>query len=200
MITFVIILITSVCSAYCFQNKRLFNQLSFSGFLILHRKEYYRFFSHGFIHIGWDHLIFNMLTLFYFGENVELYYRKVWGFKGLIYFVFLYLSSLVISTTYSFFKQIKTPNISSVGASGAVSAVLFSFILFQPTQSIYLFLFPIGIPAYIFGLIYISISLYLAKRNKDTIGHDVHIIGAIYGFIFPIIISPELFKIFISKL
>jgi len=160
-------------------------------------KEYFRFISYGFVHADWAHLLINMFVFYSFGSSV-LYFSE-WYFKyPELFFLALYFGGLVMSTLYSFFKHKDNFNYAAVGASGAVSAVVFASILFYPMGSIRLFLIPIDIPAFVFGFLYLIYSAVMARRGRDNVGHDAHFYGALFGLVFPIVIMPQLFQIFID--
>ncbi|MDD4425143.1 MAG: rhomboid family intramembrane serine protease, partial [Mariniphaga sp.] len=168
---------------------------------ILHRKQYYRLISHAFVHIGWTHLIVNMLVLYFFGRNVEYYFSRYdfFGQRGEFYFVLLYLGGILASNAWSLVKYKNDYYYNAVGASGAVSAVLFTFIFLAPWEKLYLFAI-IPIPGILFGIGYLIYSYQMSKRKTDNIAHDAHFLGAVFGFIFPILLKPELFQRFIDLL
>lgn len=185
-ITLIIIVLTGIISFSAFNNDKLKNDLIFYPPEI-NRGQVYRFITHGFIHADIGHLIFNMIALYSFGEILEQYYvfPQVFGTSGkLIYFI-LYFTALIVASIPDYFKHRNDYYYRSLGASGAVSAVIFSSILFNPNGGIGLIFLPgLNIPGYIFGAIYIIVSTILAKRGKDNIGHGAHITGAFYGLIF----------------
>lgn len=196
--TYVLAVITILVSIIAFQNRDLFNRLTFSPYAINKERQYYRFLSHSLIHGGVGHLVFNILVLISFGIAVERYFQLVWDKMGLYYYLVLYIGGVVISSAPSFFKNRENPYYSAVGASGAISAVVFSSIIFDPWSKIYIMFIPIGIPAFIFGVIYLVFSAYMAKNSKDNIGHDAHFWGAVFGFIYTVVLKPELFLRFID--
>ena len=200
MITFFIIAITAIVSYQGFSSAALINKYCLNAYAIVHRKEYWRLVSHIGVHADWGHLLFNMLTLFFFGTGVETALRIYFGGLGAIYFVIIYLVGGVFSSLYSLAKHQNNPGYNAVGASGAVSAVLFASILFSPQSKIYLFFIPIGIPAYIFGFLYLAYSAYMSKRGTDNIGHDAHFWGAIFGFCFPILLNSDFFRMFLERI
>lgn len=163
-------------------------------------KSYYRFFTSGFIHAGWAHLIINMLVLWSFGSIVESYFKELWSnpFTGKLFFFLFYLSAIPIASIASFIKQRHNPYYMAVGASGAVSAVVFCSIIFDPLSKLFILPIPFPIPAIIFGIVYLGYSWYMSKRNNDNIGHDAHFWGAVYGIIIPLIIEPSLYERFIK--
>ena len=156
---------------------------------------------YGLVHGGWGHLLFNMLTLYFFGTVVEQYFQVAFGHTpGIILYVVLYVSAIAVSTIGDLVKYKDAPGYNAVGASGAVSAVLFASILFEPKMGIYIYLIPIPVPGYIFAPLYLLYCWYMAKRNMDNIGHTAHFWGAVYGLVFPLIFRPDIFHHFLSQL
>ena len=149
--------------------------------------EQFRMFSSGFLHADTQHLLFNMLTLFFFADRV-IYYI------GEFNFILIYLASLVLGSLLSLYFHKDEFHYSAVGASGAVTGVLYSAILLDPTMSLYMFFIPIPIPAYIFGIVYLLYSIYGMKNRVGNIGHDAHFGGAIGGFVITLIMMPTLFQ------
>lgn len=199
--TLVIIIVTAIVSVYAFQRRDLFHRLKFDPYLIHHQRKYYRMVTHAFVHADWMHLLFNMLSLYFFGPYVEAYFKEMWGLGGGIFlYLLLYLGGTICSSLYSLARHKNNYHYAAVGASGAVSAVIYSFILFQPMSKIALFIIPIGIPAFIFGILYLALSYYMARRNMDNIGHDAHFWGAVYGFFFPLFFEPSLIKSFFYQI
>ncbi|HBF88744.1 MAG TPA: rhomboid family intramembrane serine protease [Bacteroidales bacterium] len=200
MMTYIIIAITVLVSISAFNNQSLMHRFQYNPYQVYHQKQYYRIFSHALIHADWNHLIFNMLTLFFFGAYVESAFKSLYGMVGILYFILLYVSAILISSLRTLKKHQNDSWYNAVGASGAVSAVLFSFILFQPLGKIFIFFIPIGIPAIVFGVAYLVYSAYMAKQNVDNIGHDAHFWGAVYGFIFPLFFDFRLIIYFLSEI
>ncbi len=202
MITYIIIAITVVFSLGAMENFSLKNKMMFNAYMIQHRKEWYRFFSNGLIHADFMHLAFNMFTLYMFGRGVELFYgsEAIFGERGPLFFILLYVGGLAMSSLYSFEKNKNNPHYNALGASGAVSAVLFAFIALDPTAKLGLLFIPIPIPAYLFGVLFLGIEYYLGKRGQSNIGHDAHFWGAVYGIVFTFVLKPSLMADFISKI
>ena len=146
------------------------------------------------------HLFINMFVLYSFGKVVIDYYVAIFGLKGYYYFVLLYIGAIMLSVLPSFGKHKNDPGYNAVGASGAVSAVVFASILFVSLGKIYLFFIPIGIPAFIFGGLYLYYSAYMAKRGGDNIGHDAHFWGALFGIVYTIALKPKIFLYFIDQI
>lgn len=197
-----IIIITSVISIICFSRPELMARLQFNPYLVYHRKEYYRLFSHAFLHADWLHLIVNMFVLFSFGTTVENYFNQL-SIAGLLknpnlIYIILYIGSLLFATTTTLIKHKDDSLYNSVGASGAVSAIVFTSIFFAPLNKLFLYFIPL--PGIIAGILYLVYSQYMSKRGKDNINHDAHLLGAIFGFLFPLFIDPGLVKLFLQQL
>ena len=201
--TYLIIAFTAIVSILSFRNSAYFSKLQFNAYQIYHRKEWYRLISHGFLHANWTHLIVNMLVLFIFGPVVENLFKQH-GFGGSVrlsplIFLLFYLLAIVLSSLLSLFKQRNNAWYNSVGASGAVSAIIFSYIFFNPWKKLYIYgILPV--PGIILGVVYLIYSQYMSKRNVDNINHDAHFIGAVFGFLFPVIMDYSLMGNFIRDL
>jgi membrane associated rhomboid family serine protease len=150
----------------------------------IRRGEHVRMFTSGFLHADFNHLLFNMLTLYFFAGVVI-------GYLGVTRFILVYLASLLLGSLLSYYFHKDEYHYSAVGASGAVMGILYSAILFIPDQNLYLF-FAIPIPAWVFGLAYLLYSIYGMKKQLGNIGHDAHIGGAIAGYALTIIFAPIL--------
>lgn len=198
--TYIIIAFTSIVSYMALQNRVIFEKYLFNAYQTYNGKQLYRVVSHAFLHADFNHLLFNMLTLFFFGDYVESVFKIYFGKLGISYYMLLYFLAIVLSTIPSIIKHRNNQFYNAVGASGAVSAVLFSYILLDPFGKIYIFFIPIGIPAFIFGPAYLAYSAYMAKKGTDNIGHDAHFWGAVFGFIFPLILDYKLFFHFLNQL
>ena len=201
MLTLVLIALTVGVSLWGFSDERRLNQLLFNAYAVWHRRQWYRMLSYGLIHAGWGHLIFNMLTLYFFGPVVEHHFTIAFGATvGAILFAVLYVSAIAVSTIGDLLKYKDDYNYNAVGASGAVSAILFASILFEPKMGIYIFMIPIPVPGYIFAPLYLLYCWYMAKRNMDNIGHTAHFWGAVYGLVFPLLCKPVIFNHFLAQL
>ena len=201
IITVIIIVATALVSILCFNGKLDINKLMFNAYQVYHRREWHRIFTHGLVHGGWGHLIFNMITLYFFGRVVEMYFDAIFGdVTGSVLFIVFYVTALAVSSVWDLIKHKDDYGYNAVGASGAVSAVLFASILFEPTMGIYIYLIPIPVPGYIFAPLYLLYCWYMAKRNRDNIGHTAHFWGAVYGLVFPVIIYPSVIGHFIHQL
>jgi membrane associated rhomboid family serine protease len=199
MITLIIIGFTAVISYLAFQNPHLTEKLQFNAAKVVHQKEYYRLISHAFVHAGWTHLFVNMFVLYFFGRSVESYLKFYFGNKSVAYFLLLYFGGIISSNLYALIRQKNNYYYNAVGASGAVSAALFTFIFFNPWEKLYFFgLVPI--PGIVFAVGYLIYSWYMSKRESDNIAHDAHFLGAVFGFLFPVLLKPDLLRQFIDQL
>jgi membrane associated rhomboid family serine protease len=200
-ITYIIIGITVLVSIPAMGNADLKWKLMFNAWQIKHHREWYRFFSHALIHADWMHLIFNMFSFFSFGLYVESAFSSpfLFGGRGPVLFALLYIGGAAMSSVYSYEKHKEDIHYNALGASGAVSAVIFAFALMAPTATIQLF-FGIPMKAWIFGFVFLGISWYLGRRNVGNIGHDAHFWGAVYGVVFTLCLKPSLASEFISKI
>lgn len=197
MISLITILITTIIVSFvAFQKPHFLLRLAFIPYRIHRYGEVYRFLTYGFIHADFVHLFVNMFVLYSFGSVLIQMADFIFGF-GLLFFTILYFSSLIFSTVLTFFRYKNNYHYIALGASGAVSAIVFASILLYPTGTIRIFLLPIDIPAWIFGLFYVIYSAVMAKHGGDNVGHDVHFAGAIYGFIFPLFFQPSLLQRFV---
>lgn len=192
--TLIIIAVTCILSFIAFSNQRLTQQLIFWTPAIK-QGQIYRFITHGFIHADTKHLLFNMFTLFFFGSAMESLYQHYLGQWGFIAF---YLLAIVVAIVPSYLSHINNPNYASLGASGAVSAVLFAYILVAPWNMLYFF-GVVPIPAIVFAIAYTAYSLYAQKRGKDNINHSAHLWGAAFGVLATIALNPALAANFVNK-
>ncbi len=165
--------------------------MKFNAFLIRSERSWYRFLSYGLVHADWAHLIINMFVLFSFGRIVEAYFEGFFETRAIPYFLLLYAGGLIFSVIASYIKHKNNSYYNAVGASGAVSAVVFSSIIMHPQGTIMFILLPIPIPAFIFGILYLIYSAYMAKRASGNVGHDAHFWGAIYGVIITALLRPS---------
>jgi len=203
MMTYMLIAFTALLTITAFRRDEWFSKLQFNAYQIVHRKEIYRLLTHGFLHANWMHLIVNMLVLFFFGPYVEDYLKQILpgNIPGLYRFVYLlfYFVAIIVSSLLSLYKHKDNAWYNAVGASGAVSAILFCFIFFKPWELLY-FYGIIPIPGIIMGVLYLVYSYYMSRKGEDNINHDAHFIGAVFGFIFPLFIDPSLILFFLSQL
>ena len=196
----IIIAITVVISILAFNNRQLFDKLKFNAYQIKHNRESWRFLTYALVHAGWLHLLINMWVLYSFGQIVEKTFKMAFGLKGMVYYLLLYLGGVLFSVLIDFRKQKDNIYYNAVGASGAVSAVVFSSILIFPVGGIYLFPLPFALPSWLFGILYLVYSAYMQQNGSDNIGHSAHLWGAIFGMAFTIIILPGVLNSFVSQL
>lgn len=190
-ITLSIVILTIAISVSAFSKEKIKEDLLFWPAMIDSQKQYYRFFTNGFVHADVMHLAFNMLALWSFGEYVERYLYSnpmLFGSKAKLVYLGLYLIGLIVSVLPDYFQYRNNYAYRALGASGAVSAVIFSFIMLDPAQKISVFFLP-GMPGYIFGVIFLALSAFLAKRGGGNIGHRAHFSGAIFGVLYTIIMA-----------
>lgn len=166
-----------------------------------HNSNYARIFTHILIHADWTHLLFNMISLYFLGEFLLYSFMFEYGvMMGQFHFVALYLLGALFATLIPYVRHQDNPSYRSLGASGAVSAVIFAAILWSPTMEIQLLFIPFGIPAYIFGPLYLLYEFYADKRGATGIAHDAHIGGAIFGVGYVLIINSDKGRQFIETI
>ena len=192
-ITIIIIVITVLVSIAGFRSAKVVDDLIFYPPAITQKNQYYRFITCGFIHADIFHLIFNMYALYLFGQRVESIFSAIFGDYGKLLYIAMYVLALIVCLIPSFQKNKNNSYYKSLGASGAVSAVAFAYILFNPLQGVGLIFIPIFIPGFLFGIIYLIISYFLDKKGGGSINHSAHIWGAIFGVIF-LIVASKLFS------
>src|SRR6188474_32054 len=185
-ITLIIIIATSIISFIAFSNHNLMEQFIFYPPAV-RRGQVYRFFSCGLIHADWGHLIFNMISLYLFGEAVEAKFMEAFGPLGKLVYLGMYVLALAASVIPTYINNKDNYHYRSLGASGAVSAVIFAGILFFPLAKLGLFFIPIYVAGFLFGIIYLLVSGWLGKRGGGNINHSAHIFGALFGVAFTII-------------
>lgn len=173
-----------------FKLENLLGKLSLNPYSVVHRKRYYQLFTSIFVHYDLIHLLFNLLTFYFFAPQLELTI-------GSIPFALLFLSSGIVASLPSLIKYRHNPYYYSLGASGAISGVIFSYILFYPTSRIYIFFFPLGIPSPLFALLYLFYCIYASKKESN-INHEAHFWGAVWGLIFTIMFFPDSFLILLD--
>lgn len=182
----IVIAVTAIISFMGFNNPNIFEKYKFNVSSILQKKEYFRLISAGFLHADMMHLLFNMLTLYFFGPIV----LEAFGATG---FLVIYFGSIILGNLFSLFLYKSQGWYSAIGASGGVSGILFAAIAIYPQIGIYFFFIPIPIPGYIFGLLYFGYSVYmmLNPRPHDNIGHAAHLGGAFFGLLYAIGFASE---------
>ena len=183
-ITFAIILITCIVSIISFNNSNVKKELILSPYKVLNEKKVWLLITHAFIHADYLHLFFNMYVLYMFGPYLELYFEYN-ASLGFISYILFYILSAIFATIPALYKNGNNPNYLSLGASGAVSAVVFAYIVLNPLRELGIILLPgIWIPGFIFGILYLVAENYMSKKKYSNIAHDAHISGSLFGVFF----------------
>ncbi len=198
--TLILIIATAALSIPAFKNAELSFRAVFYPFRIKRFGEYYRFITSGFLHNNWMHLIVNMFVLYSFGPYLESFYTHYYGWKGRVFYLLFYVSAISIANISTYFKFKDREYYRSLGASGAVSAVVFAFIFFNPQARLMLIFLPIPVNAVLMGLLYIAYSYYMGRRGSDHINHEAHLYGALYGFALHAALYPQLFPRFLEQI
>lgn len=200
-ITLVLVAVTCVVSYFAFQNKSLFDQLKHYPVIEAQEKQFYRLLSSGFVHGSMMHLLINMYVLYTFGTQVEYIFGEIFGTFGRVLYLIVYLLTIFVADIPSYLKHKNNPTFASIGASGAVSGIVFIFILFDPWTGLTIFpLFFLSIPAFILGILYLAYSFWASKNRSDGIDHSAHLYGAIFGVLIMIALRPSTLSHFIERL
>lgn len=199
-ITIVLILVTLAVSYQGFTNVEFFNRFKHNPYAESHYNQGYRLLTHGFLHADWIHLLINMFVLYNFGSIVESEFDDNFGpILGKVYFAGIYLLTIPASSLSTHYKYKDAPHYSAIGASGATSGMMFIFILFYPWEKILIYGI-LEIPGIICGILYLIYSSWASKNSNDNIGHDAHLYGAIFGFVFAIILKTSFLYTFLNEL
>ena len=197
--TIILIIITCIISFITFNNEEIKSNLLFSPYQYLNYKKWWILISHGFIHADFLHLFFNMYVLYIFGPTLEFYFINSSELGG-FYYIGFYLLGIIFSTLPSIFKHKNNPSYNSLGASGAVSSVVFAYIIIYPLRELGLILIPgLFLPGFIFGIFYLLAEHYLSKKKYSNIAHDAHISGSLFGVFFIVIYDFNNLLIFFQK-
>lgn len=202
-ITLIIIVVTVIITFVANSNSELYFKLLFNPYQVVHNKEWYRLFTHAFIHDKQNifHLIFNMYVLYSFGEIVETILINELGALGIAYYLFIYIGGIAAASLPALARHKDNYAYNAVGASGAVSAVLFASIAFMPfTGGIGIIFLPFTINPLLFGVLYLAYEIYMDKKSNDNVAHDAHTWGAVFGFLFTLIFVPGAFMNFVAQL
>ena len=196
-ISLILVLANCAVSIPAFNNNKLMNDLIFYPPAIANNNQYYRFITHGFLHADIPHLAFNMIALYSFGGAVEQIFSLdcLFGSMGKVYYLLMYMVALVVATLPTYQKNKNNYQYRSLGASGAVSAVVFAGITLLPQLPINFMFIPIDIPGYIFGIVYLGVSAYLDRKGGGNVNHSAHFWGAAFGVLFTIIMCLALAKL-----
>lgn len=187
-ITTILIIAIVLVSIGGFSNPKIIDDLIFYPPAI-QRGQYYRFITHGFIHADVMHLLFNMIALYSFGPHLEkvFTFSCIFGSLGKLFYLLLYFLALIIASLPDYFRYKDSYHFRSLGASGAVSAVIFSLIIFFPQSPIGLIFLPVQIPGYVFAIVYLGITVYLDRRGGGRVNHSAHFWGAAFGIVFTLV-------------
>lgn len=183
--------VTVLASLGAFSSQETFRRMALSPYRIVREGRWFQVVTSGLIHADLGHLFFNMFTLYFFGPPLEV-------FLGGAGFLVVYVGSMIAGSLLAVYRHRDNPRYLAVGASGAISGVLFGFILFQPLTRIYIFLIPFGIPAVLFAIGYVLISIFGMRTRMGRIGHDAHLGGALAGIVLTILVFPRVLQIFVS--
>ena len=195
----IIIAITVLISFQANKNPDLKQRFLYIPFQLKHNNEYYRLISHIFIHADISHLAFNMISLYFLGSTLSYYFIDYYGLQlGTSYLLILYFAGAIFASLPSFLKQQDNSAYRSLGASGAVSAVIFAAILWDPSMKLGILFIPFPIPAYIFGPIYLAVEYFSMKRGGTGIAHDAHLGGAVFGILFVLLLNINKGKEFLD--
>jgi len=198
-VTIIIIVITALMSLAAFQSADLMDRWIMRPYLVRHNNQWYRFITSGLIHANWPHLFVNMLVFYSFAGVVFAYYDAYFANKAVYYFLILYFGGMVIADLPTYMKHQNDPGYASLGASGAVSAITFAFVLMEPRETLYV-MGVLPVPAIVFGVLYLLYTQYAAKRGGDNINHSAHFYGAVFGIVFTILLRPNFAVDFVHKL
>ena len=194
-VNLLVIAVTCIVSFMAFSNARLIDRLILWPPAITRGREYWRLATCGLIHADPPHLLFNMITLYFFGRLMESFFVARIGEVGYLLF---YVGGLVASSLPSWYEHRTDAGYRSLGASGAVSAVLFAFILLMPWATIYVFVLPV--PAVIYAVLYLAYTIYMDRQRTDRINHSAHLWGAVYGVVVTALVEPRVLGAFVSRL
>lgn len=201
-LTLIITAATAIISILAFSRQDLFEKLLFSPYIVVRHREWHRVLGHTLVHADYVHLFFNLFVFYQFGLMLEWELAAVFGKPlGGLFFLVIYIGGAVVATLPAFQKHKDNDLYRSVGASGAVSAVLFAFILVNPLHSLGLLFLPgLRIPAFILGILYLVYESYMDKKKVDNIAHDAHIWGAIFGVIALVLFRFDYLTEFIAQI
>ena len=193
-----IIGITVLVSWYVLSKPDILQRMMNNPYRVQKNHEYYRFITSGLIHANFSHLLWNMFSLYFFGNIVEQYFFFIFGEAGPYVFIGFYILAIIVSDLPTYFKNRNNPGYNSLGASGGVAAIIFASVLFQPMEKICLYIV-ICLPGFILAIVYIIWSYYNGKKSNDNINHDAHLYGALFGVLFCAVLYPSSIPNFIEQ-
>jgi membrane associated rhomboid family serine protease len=196
-LTNIICVATVVFSLIAFQNPGITERFMHIPYVEKRHKEYFRLVTHSFLHADFMHLLFNMLAMFTFGNQIEAVFKAIFD-NGVLMFGLLYFLGVIAAALPDYFKHQNNLGYRSLGASGGTSAIMFSYIIFAPWSLIYVYFIPV--PAVIAGAGFLVYSSWAGRKGQDNVAHDAHFWGAVFGFLFTIALKYELYMEFIHKL
>jgi membrane associated rhomboid family serine protease len=197
--TIYIIVVTCIVSILALQNEDTMRKLIFNSAAVSERGEWWRFITSGFVHANWMHLAVNMFVLYSFGQGVESVYNHIFDAGAAYKFLILYFGGMVVAMIPSYKDHEHDPNYNSLGASGAVSAILFAYVLYAPLQNVCLYGL-LCFPGVIMGGAYLAYTYYASKKGQGNINHSAHLWGALFGMAYTLVLKPELFSRFFFQI
>jgi membrane associated rhomboid family serine protease len=199
-LTLLILLVFIITSILAWNNPNLLEKWILNPYRINKRKEYYRFLTSGFIHSNTIHLFFNGFVFYMFGSQIEVVFKVIHGeMLGGLLFIAMFVLGIIVSDIPTYMKYRELPHYNSLGASGGVSAIMFSYILFAPVSPLCLYGL-LCLPGIIWGVAYLIYSYYMGKQNRDNVNHDAHLYGALFGVGFTILSYPTVVLLFWAQL
>ena len=195
MQTWILIALTVGVSWAAFERQALAERLVLWPPAVTRKHEYDRLVTYGFVHADWQHVLFNMITLFFFGPLAERYYAQAMGPLG---FPFFYITALIAAVLPTYLRHRNDAAYRTLGASGAVAAVLFTYVLLNPWGIIYVFVIPC--PAVVYGVLYLGYSAWADRQARGNVNHSAHFWGAAYGIAFAIFANPDVVHLFLARL
>ncbi|MEY3239761.1 MAG: hypothetical protein RIR11_1199 [Bacteroidota bacterium] len=199
-VSYIILGFTVLISMWALSDHNVFEKLKHWPYAEARRGEQYRWLTGGLLHGDFTHLLFNMMTLYFFGPILERCFKQIFPEAPTFMFLLFYILSIIAASSATYIKHKDNPYFASIGSSGVTSAIIFACILFVPTIGIGIFFIPIHIPGFIFGFLYLWYSSYAANRGGDNIDHTAHFYGAVFGFLFPFVFKPSLLLSFFSQI